>query len=50
MIKKFLIYIIYVDSNNFYGCAMIQYLETGGSKWLTQYEIDKSDVNVVTEN
>ena len=31
-------YIMYIDANNLYGWAMIQYLPTGGFKWLTEDE------------
>ena len=34
-------YLMYLDSNNPYGCAMMQCLPTGGSRWLTQKQIDK---------
>ena len=32
---------MYLDANNLYGYAMSQYLPTGGSKWLTEKQIDK---------
>ena len=32
-------FIIYLDANNFYGWAMIQYLLYGGFKWLSKKEI-----------
>ena len=37
-------FIVYLDSNNLNGWAMVQYLPDGGFKWLTQKEIDKFDV------
>ena len=39
------VYIIYLDANNLYGWAMIQYLPYGGSKWLSKKEIDKFDLD-----
>ena len=44
------VYIIYLDANNLYGWAMIQYLPYGGFKWLTKKEIDKFDLNSIKEN
>ena len=35
------VYIIYLDANYLYGWAMIQYLPSGGFKWLSKKEIDK---------
>ena len=40
-----IVYIIYLDVNNLYGWAMIQYLPCGGFKWLSKNEIDKFDLN-----
>ena len=37
-------FIVYLDSNNLNGWAMVQYLPDGGFRWLTQKEIDKFDV------
>ena len=34
-------YIMYLDTNNFYGWAMNQYLPTGNFKWMTDKEISK---------
>ena len=34
-------YIMYLDANNLYGCAMSQYLPIGGFKWMTEKQIDK---------
>ena len=38
-------YIMYLDANNLYGWAMIQYLPTGGFEWLTEEEVDLSKYN-----
>ena len=37
-------YIMYLDTNNLYGWAMIQYLPTGNFKWMTDKEISKIDL------
>ena len=37
-------YIMYLDANNIYGWAMSQYLPTGGFRWLTENEINKTDL------
>ena len=37
-------YIMYLDANNLYGWAMSQYLPTGGFRWMTQNQIDKTDL------
>ena len=42
-------YIVYLDANNLYGWAMIQYLPTGGFKWLTEEEVDLSKYNDESE-
>ena len=42
-------YIVYLDANNLYGWAMIQYLPTGGFKWLTGEEVDLSKYNDESE-
>ena len=44
------VFIIYLDANNLYGWAMIQYLPYGGFKWLSKKEIDEFDLNLVKEN
>ena len=44
------VYIIYLDANNLYGWAMIQYLPYGGFKWLIKKEIDKFDLNSIKDN
>ena len=41
------VFIIYLDANNLYGWAMIQYLPYGGLKWLSKKEIDKFDLNSI---
>ena len=37
-------YIMYLDANNLYGWAMSQYLPTGCFRWMTQKQIDKTDL------
>ena len=37
-------YIMYLDANNLYEWAVVQYLPTGGFRWLTEKEIDKIDL------
>ncbi|KAL9988273.1 hypothetical protein ACROYT_G002704 [Oculina patagonica] len=37
-------YIMYLDSNNLYGFAMSQYLPKGGFKWLTQKQINETNL------
>ena len=37
-------YIMYLDANNLYGWAMIQYLPTGNFRWTTDKEISKIDL------
>ena len=37
-------YIMYLDANNLYGWAMSQYLPTGGFRWMTKSQIDKTDL------
>ena len=44
------VFIVYLDTNNLYGRAMIQYLPYGGFKWLSKEEIDKFDLNSIDEN
>ena len=43
-------YIMYLDANNLYGWAMSQYLPTGNFKWLSQKQIEKTNLNEYTEN
>ena len=45
--KKPSTFIAYVDMNNFYGCAMSEYLPYGGFKWLKN--VDEFDVMSVNE-
>ena len=44
------VFIIYLDANNLYGWAMIQYLPYGGFKWLGKKEIDEFDLNSIGKN
>ena len=37
-------YIMYLDANNLYGWAMSQYIPTGGFRWLTDKQIDKTNL------
>ena len=37
-------YMMYVDANNLYGWAMSQCLPSGGFRWLTEKEINKTDL------
>ena len=37
-------HIMYLDANNLYGWAMSQYLPTGGFKWLTEKQIENTDL------
>ena len=43
-------YITYLDANNLYGWAMSQYLPTGGFRWMTEREINKTNVASYKEN
>ena len=43
-------YSTYLDANNFFGWAMSQHLPYREFKWLNREEIDKSDVNLISEN
>ena len=42
--------IIYWDANNLYGCAMIQPLPVSDFKFLTQKEINKFNLDSISEN
>ena len=42
--------ITYLDANNLYGWAMIQYLPYSGFKWLNQKEISDFCSNSISEN
>ena len=37
-------YIMYLDANGLYSWAMSQYLPTGGFRWMTKNQIDKTDL------
>ena len=37
-------HIMYLDANNLYGWAMSQYLPTGGFRWMTKSQIDKTNL------
>ena len=37
-------YIMYLDANNLYGWAVSQYLPTGNFRWMTDKEINKTDL------
>ena len=43
-------YIMYLDENNLYVWAMIQYLPYSKFKWLNQEKIEKFDVNLIGAN
>ena len=43
-------FMTYLDANNLYGWAMIQYLPYSGFKWLNQKEISDFCLNSVREN
>ena len=43
-------YIMYLDANNLNGWAMSQYLPTGNFKWLSQNQIEKTNLGKYTEN
>ena len=43
-------YIMYLDANNLYGWAMSQYLPTGEFRWMTQKQIDKTDLAKYNED
>ena len=43
-------YIMYLDANNLYGWAMSQYLPTGNFKWLSQKQIEKTNLGKYIEN
>ena len=34
-------YLMYLDANNLYGWAKMQYLPYGGYRWLTEKQIEK---------
>ena len=43
-------YIMYLDANNLYGWAMSQNLPTGGFRWMTKSQIDKTDLALYKED
>ena len=43
-------YIMYLDAKNLYGWIMSQHLPSGKFKWINQKEINKFDVNLISEN
>ena len=43
-------FIMYLDANNLYSCAMSQYLPYSGFKWLNQKELSDFCLNFVSEN
>ena len=43
-------YIMYLDANNLYGWAMSQYLPTGGFRWLTEKQIDNTNLAKYEKN
>ena len=43
-------FITYLDANNLYGWAMIQYLPYGRFKWMSKKEIDGFCLNSISEN
>ena len=43
-------YIMYLDANNLYGWAMSQFLPSGNFKWLSQKQIEKTNLGKYTEN
>ena len=43
-------YIMYLDANNLYGWAMSQYLPTGGFRWMTEKQIEKTNLAMYKED
>ena len=41
---------MYLETNSFYGWAMSQYLPYGNFKWMSEIEINKSDLASIKEN
>ena len=42
-------FIMYLDANNLYRCAMSQHLQTGDFKWMTE-EIEKINLSKYTDD
>ena len=47
--NKLSTFLMYLDANNLYGCAMSEMLPTGGFKWLTDKEINNLYNNQVVQ-
>ena len=43
-------YIMYLDANNLYGHAMSQHFPTSGLKWLSEKEIETTEIGKYTED
>ena len=43
-------FIMHLDANNLYGCAMSQYLSYSEFKWLNEKEISRFCLNSISEN
>ena len=41
---------MYLDANNLYGWAMSRYLPTGGFRWMTEKEINNTNLAIYKEN
>ena len=48
--KKTSKYIMYLDANNLYGCAMSQYLLSGGFIWMIKGKTEKLNLSKYTED
>ena len=47
--NKLATFLLYLDANNLYGCAMSEMLPTGGFKWLTDKEINNLYNNQIVQ-
>ena len=47
--NKLATFLLYLDANNLYGCAMSEMLPTGGFKWLTSKEINNLYNNQIVQ-
>ena len=47
--NKLSTFLLYLDANNLYGCAMSEMLPTGGFKWLTDKEINNLYNNQIVQ-